>query len=61
MRGNEAVHCLVVFVEDPPPGVVATFGELFGGGDDVGEEHGRQLTIGFDVDLGLGEELLDLN
>ena len=49
-----------MIVEDPPPSVVAAFGKLFGGGDDVGEQHGRQLTIGCDIDLRLGEESLDL-
>jgi hypothetical protein len=57
---HEAVHRLVVRVEGSPPGVVAGGGELFGGGHDVGEQHGRQDSIRGRGGLGFVQKAFDL-
>ena len=60
VRRHDALHGPVVVVQDPPPWTVPASGELFGGGDDVGEQHRGQHTIERNLGIRAGEEPFDL-
>ena len=56
---NQAAGQLVVHVQQLAPAPVPQPAGAFGGGDDVGKQHGGQHPIGLDGPVDAGQELLD--